>query len=124
MMIIGEEMLSAESVRALPIRERVGMVINTSSAKEAIQAIIAAEKAGVRQVWTTQVPTTEDALTIYSVAATQTSTIRMGTSILPIYPRHPLSVVAQVRTFDDLASGRLRLGIGTSHRPTVEGIYG
>ncbi|NLH00107.1 MAG: LLM class flavin-dependent oxidoreductase [Chloroflexi bacterium] len=117
-------MLSAGSVRALPFRERIGLVINTSSAKDAIQAIVYAEQAGVRQVWTTQGPTTEDALTIFAVAAAQTSSIRFGTSILPAYPRHPLAVAAQARTVNDLAPGRLRLGIGTSHRPTIEGTYG
>jgi F420-dependent oxidoreductase-like protein len=123
-MITAEEMLTAESVRSLPFRERIGLVINTGSAKDALQAIGAAEGAGVQQVWTTQGPTTEDALTIYAVAATRTATTRMGTSILPIYPRHPLALAAQVRTFHELAPGRLRLGIGTSHRPMIEGVYG
>ena len=123
-MITAEEMLSAELVRALPLRERAGLVISTLNARDALQAILAAEQAGVRQVWTTQGPTTLDALAIYTTAAAQTSTIRMGTSILPIYPRHPLAVVAQARTFNELAPGRLRLGIGTSHRPIVEGVYG
>lgn len=123
-MITGEEMLSADSVRALPLRERVGLVINTGSARNAIQAIIQAEQAGVRQIWTTQGPTTADALTIYTVAAMQTSSIRLGTSILPTYPRHPLAVAAQVRAFYELAPGRLRLGLGASHRPTIEGMYG
>jgi F420-dependent oxidoreductase-like protein len=123
-MTTGEEMLTSEGVRALPLRERVGLVINTASAKVAIQTIIDAEQAGVRQVWTTQGPAAADALTLYTVAATRTSVIRMGTSILPTYPRHPLAVAAQVRTFNELAPGRLRLGIGTSHRPTIEGDYG
>src|SRR5262249_2477924 len=43
---------------------------------------------------------------------------------LPTYPRHPLAVVAQVSTFNELAPGRLRLGIGPSHRPMIEGVYG
>ena len=117
-------MLHADAVRALPLRERIGLVINTISAKDAINLIIEAENAGVRQVWTTQGPGLVDALTVFAVAATQTSTIRMGTSILPTYPRHPLAVVAQAQAFNDLAPGRLRLGIGASHRPMIEGIYG
>lgn len=123
-MTTGEEMLTAESVRALPLRERVGLVFDTSRAREALQMISAAEQAGVRQLWTTQGPGMTDALTIFTVAATQTSTIRLGTSILPTYPRHPLAMVAQVGTFNELAPGRLRLGIGASHRPIIEGIYG
>lgn len=123
-MATGEEMLSAESVRALPLRERLGLVIDTGSARKAIQAIIDAEQAGVRQIWTTQAPATVDALTVFTVAATRTAMIRLGTSILPTYPRHPLAVVAQVRAFNELAPGRLRLGIGPSHRPMIEGVYG
>lgn len=123
-MTTGEEMLSAENVRALPVRERIGLVISISSAKEAIQTIIDAEQLGVRQIWTTQGPMTLDALTIYTLAATQTSRIRLGTSILQTYPRHPLAVATQVRVFNELAPGRLRLGLGPSHRPGIEGVYG
>ncbi len=123
-MTTGDEMLFSESVRALPLRERVGLVVNTSNARIAIQAIVDAEQAGVRQVWTTQNPGSADALAVFSVAATQTSTIRLGTSILPIYTRHPLALAAQVRAFYELAPGRLRLGVGTSHRQTIEGVYG
>jgi F420-dependent oxidoreductase-like protein len=123
-MTTGKEMLSADGVRALPLRERVGLVMNNVSAREAIQTIIDAEHAGVRQIWMTQGPTNVDSLTVLAVAATRTSTIRVGTSILPTYPRHPLAVVAQVSAFNELAPGRLRLGIGASHRPMIEGIYG
>src|SRR2546423_14922595 len=122
-MTTGEEMLSADSVHALPLRERVGLTINTISATEAIQTIIDAEQAGVRQLCTAQGPGSIDALTVFAVAATRTSTIRLGTSILPTYPRHPLAVVGQVSTFSELAPGRLRLGIGASHRPMIEDIY-
>jgi len=72
-MVTADKMLSADSVRTFPIRERVGLVINTGSAEAAIQAIVEAEQAGVRQVWTTQGPTSMDALTTYPVAAAQTS---------------------------------------------------
>ncbi len=123
-MTTAEEMLHAEDVRALPLRERIGLVIDSVNAKETIQSIVEAEKAGVRQIWTTQGPGSVDALTVFAVAATQTTAIRMGTSILPTYPRHPLALVAQAQAFYDLAPGRLRLGIGASHRPTIEGVYG
>jgi alkanesulfonate monooxygenase SsuD/methylene tetrahydromethanopterin reductase-like flavin-dependent oxidoreductase (luciferase family) len=51
-----------------------------------------------------------------------TSSIRMGTSIAPTYPRHPLALAMQA--LSDLAPERLRLGVGPSHRPTIEGVYG
>src|SRR5271165_4027232 len=124
MMTTAEEMLLASNIHMLPLRERVGIVVNMTSASAALQAISEAEQAGVRQVWTTQGPAAADALTVFAVAATRTTSIRMGTSILPTYPRHPLAVAAQVRTLNELAPNRLRLGLGTSHRPTIEGVYG
>jgi len=123
-MITAEEMLTASAVRALPAQERVGLVINSSGAQGELRAIMDAEQAGVRQVWSTQGPTAVDVLGIFAVAAAQTSTIRLGTSIFPTYPRHPLALVAQVRTIHELAPDRLRLGIGPSHRRTIEGMYG
>lgn len=124
MMITAVEMLSASAVRELPLQERVGLVINSSDAKGDIQAILEAEQAGVRQIWSTQGSTAVDVLSVFAVAASQTSAIRLGTSIFPTYPRHPLAMVAQARSIQELAPGRLRLGIGPSHRPTIEGMYG
>src|SRR6516162_2434502 len=107
-----------------PARERVGLVVNGANASTAVSTIIAAEAAGVRQVWMIQTPPAPDTLTIFAAAAVQTSSIRMGTAIVPTYPRHPLTMVQQALAFGDLAPERLRLGIGPSHRPTIEGIYG
>ena len=38
--------------------------------------------------------------------------------------RHPLALAQQVLTLNDIASGRLRLGIGPSHSSTIKGIFG
>ncbi len=48
----------------------------------------------------------------------------MGTAIIPIYLRHPLALAQQALAIDDIAPGRFRLGIGPSHRPLIEGVYG
>ena len=50
--------------------------------------------------------------------------MRLGTSIVPVYPRHPLVMALQAATINDLGQGRLRLGVGTSHRHLMEDIYG
>ncbi len=106
-----------------PLRERVGLVVAGADATTTIARIIAAEAAGVRQVWMTQI-TSADTLTLYAAAAAQTKGIRLGTAIVPTYPRHPLALALQAMTLGDLAPGRLRLGVGPSHRPTIEGVYG
>ena len=39
---------------------------------------------------------------------------------MPTFPRHPLVMVQQAQVVAQLAPGRFRLGIGPSHRPTIE----
>ena len=107
-----------------PTRERVGLVVNGSNAAVAVKTIVAAEAAGVRQIWMAQPPVLPDVLTMFAAAATRTSTVRLGTSITPTYPRHPLVLAQQILALNDLAPGRLRLGIGPSHRFIIEDIYG
>lgn len=105
-------------------RDRVGLAVTGTNAAEAVSTIVAAEAAGVRQTWMIQTPSVPDTLTIFAAAAVLTTGVRLGTAIVPTYPRHPLIMVQQALAFGDLAPGRLRLGIGPSHRPTIEGIYG
>jgi alkanesulfonate monooxygenase SsuD/methylene tetrahydromethanopterin reductase-like flavin-dependent oxidoreductase (luciferase family) len=50
--------------------------------------------------------------------------VRLGTSIVPTYPRHPLVLAQQALSLYDIAPSRLRLGIGPSHQAIIEGIYG
>src|SRR5947199_8907323 len=105
-------------------RARIGLAIEAREAAAAMTAIAEAEAAGVEQVWMTQSPPTLDTLTLFAAVATRTMHIRLGTSIVPTYPRHPLILAQQALTVSDIAPGRLRLGVGPSHRPTIEGVYG
>ncbi|MGZ3609833.1 MAG: LLM class flavin-dependent oxidoreductase [Ktedonobacteraceae bacterium] len=105
-------------------RERIGLAIYGADAAAAAKAIVAAEAADVRQVWMTQFTSAPDTMAIFAAASLQTSRVRMGTAIVPTYPRHPISLAQQALTLGDLAPNRLRLGIGTSHRPAIEGFYG
>jgi alkanesulfonate monooxygenase SsuD/methylene tetrahydromethanopterin reductase-like flavin-dependent oxidoreductase (luciferase family) len=107
-----------------PTRERVGLVIDGTNAAATVKTIAAVEAAGVRQIWMTQPPFWPDTLTTLAAAAIKTSTVRLGTSIVPTYPRHPLVMAQQALSLYDIAPGRLRLGIGPSHQAIIEGIYG
>jgi F420-dependent oxidoreductase-like protein len=109
---------------SLSTAERVGLVIDGTNANDAVKTIAAAEAEGVRQIWMTQTPFWPDTLTTLAAAATKTSAIHLGTSIVPTYPRHPLVMAQQALSLHDIAPGRLRLGIGPSHQPIIEGIYG
>ena len=107
-----------------PIRERVGLVIDGTNAAATVKTIAAVEAAGVRQIWMAQTPFWPDTLTTLAAAAIKTSTVRLGTSIVPTYPRHPLVMAQQALSLYDIAPSRLRLGIGPSHQAIIEGIYG
>ena len=108
-----------------PLQERLGFSIIATNAADAVNRIIEAERAGLRQIWLSQGGSGgTDTLTIAVLAAARTMQIRLGTAIVPTYPRHPLVMAQQALAIDDLAPGRLRLGIGPSHRPIIEGSYG
>jgi F420-dependent oxidoreductase-like protein len=115
---------TAQDAQALPACERVGLAVARLDTATLVQLCVAAEAAGVRQVWSTQSPLQADTLTAFAAAAVQTHALRLGTAVIPTYPRHPLTMAAQALACNDLASGRLRLGIGSSHRPVIEGVYG
>ena len=123
--ITAQSFLTATGVSMLPARERVGLTIEGSDAKDALNRVCEAEDAGVRQVWMTMGGAgRSDTLTFYAAAAIETSKIRLGTSIVQIYPRHPLVMAQQALAVNDLAPNRLRLGVGTSHRHTTEQSFG
>lgn len=117
-------LLTSADVSQLPGRDRVGLVIEARDVATAIDKIRQAEQAGVHQAWMTQSVGMLDTLTLFAAAATRTTRIRLGTSIVPVYPRHPLVMALQAATIDALAPGRLRLGVGTSHRHVMENVYG
>src|SRR3954454_23524216 len=107
-----------------PRKERIGVSLPHLDAVALVNLIAAAEQVGVTQVWLTQNPASNDALVAYAVALQRTERIRLGTSIVPAYPRHPLALGQEAATADAFGPGRLRLGVGTSHRNVIEGIYG
>lgn len=65
-----------------------------------------------------------DSGTLAVLAAGRSQTVRVGAGIVPAYPRHPVALAAQALTIDVATDHRFRLGVGPSHRRTIEGIYG
>jgi alkanesulfonate monooxygenase SsuD/methylene tetrahydromethanopterin reductase-like flavin-dependent oxidoreductase (luciferase family) len=102
----------------------IGLAISRPTPSAAIKAIIRAEEGGLPAVWSTVIGTAPDAVTTLAVAAARTQHITIGTSIVPAYPRHPIALAAQALVFADLAPGRFRLGVGPSHRASIEGMFG
>jgi F420-dependent oxidoreductase-like protein len=102
----------------------IGVVIAAPDSAGVLSGIEQAEQMGIPAAWLTTGGVGLDALTLFAAAAVRTSRIRLGTSITPTFPRHPLVVVQQVQVLAQLAPGRFRLGLGPSHRPTMESTFG
>ncbi len=65
-----------------------------------------------------------DAMTALAVVGQATEHIELGTAVVPSYPRHPLVMAQQAATTNAAAGGRFTLGIGLSHKPIIEGMFG
>ena len=101
----------------------IGTHILARDASGLIDGIVAADRAGVNTAWLTSGGPAPDPLAVFAAAAGSTDQIGFGTSIIPTFPRHPLAMVQGAVVVDQLAPGRLKLGIGPSHKPAVEATY-
>jgi coenzyme F420-dependent oxidoreductase len=84
---------------------------------------ISAESAGYDRVW---VPETwgRDAVTTLTRLATETDTVGLGTSIVPVYSRSPALVGQTAATLQEHSDKRMRVGVGPSGPAVVENWHG
>src|SRR5712692_2344458 len=82
-----------------------------------------ADALGYDSVWVTH-GLGRDALLVLSAYARVAPRVGLGTGVIPIYPRHPVLMAQEALTLQETTGGRLRLGIGVSHRPMMEGALG
>ncbi|MGZ4625966.1 MAG: TIGR03564 family F420-dependent LLM class oxidoreductase, partial [Kineosporiaceae bacterium] len=102
-----------------------GEVVGTPTAPpEVVAQIQDAELAGFPAAWTVHFSRGIDALTVLGAAGQSTSAIDVGVGVVPTYPRHPHALAQQAATVQALCGGRLTLGVGVSHRPVIEGLFG
>lgn len=89
----------------------------------ALDRVRLAERLGYHSAFTTHLAG-RDSLTVLAAYANVSEAIQLGTGVMPIYSRTPASTAQQAVTVDEISGGRLTLGIGVSHRATVENWYG
>ncbi|MEX2373271.1 MAG: LLM class flavin-dependent oxidoreductase [Dehalococcoidia bacterium] len=105
--------------------EHIGVSIQARDVGEFVRQVGQAEDAGIPTAWTTIGGAGgADPLTAAAAALTATTSIRVGTAIVPTWPRHPVALASQALALHQLAPGRLRLGIGPSHEPAMTASYG
>lgn len=74
---------------------------------------------GVASLWLGQLFDL-DAITAIAVVGREVPDVELGTAVSTTYPRHPIVMSSQVQTAQSAIGGRLRLGLGVSHRELVE----
>src|SRR6187200_478688 len=103
---------------------RIGLTGGGATADKVVRQAKQAEADGFTSLWYASV-VTGDPLVAMAIAGRETSRIELGTAVLQTYPCHPLLQANRATSVVD-AMGRpgFTLGIGPSHEPLVEGVFG
>jgi alkanesulfonate monooxygenase SsuD/methylene tetrahydromethanopterin reductase-like flavin-dependent oxidoreductase (luciferase family) len=105
-----------------PLNSRIGIVLNrVGGVNAALSSAQTAEALGFGAAWLTN-GGPEDPMPLLAALALKTDRIRLGTSVLQTYPRHPYVVATEANVIDQLSPGRLRLGLGPSHDLVMESL--
>ena len=91
--------------------------------RSGVADVIEMEKAGLDLVW---VPEAYgfDAPSLMGFLAARTTSVEIGSSILPIFTRTPALLAMTSAGIDSLSDGRFHLGIGASGPQVIEGFHG
>lgn len=77
-----------------------------------VDAAVAAENAGIDELWIADEGVSRDPVVVFSAAAVKTTRIRFGIGITSPALRHPGAMASSVATLDELSGGRAMLGFG------------
>lgn len=81
------------------------------------------ERAGIDVCWVAEAYSF-DAISILGYLAAKTTTMELGTAIVPVFSRTPALLAMTAAGLDAVSSGRFILGIGASGPQVVEGWHG
>jgi 5,10-methylenetetrahydromethanopterin reductase len=95
----------------------------TGTLAEYVDELSDSETAGFSGVWVPEA-FTWDPLATLALVAERTSALRLGTAVVQVHARHPLSLASAAMTTQAASHGRLTLGLGTSHRIVVADALG
>jgi alkanesulfonate monooxygenase SsuD/methylene tetrahydromethanopterin reductase-like flavin-dependent oxidoreductase (luciferase family) len=82
-----------------------------------------AERLGYDSVWVTH-GLGRDSFVLLAAYAAATTRIGLANGVVPIYPRHPVAMAQAASTLNEMSGGRFRLGIGVSHKSSMETMLG
>ncbi|MFN0094785.1 MAG: LLM class flavin-dependent oxidoreductase [Dehalococcoidia bacterium] len=101
----------------------VGFAGNPEQTKDIIARVKVAEEVGVEAVFTAET-WGRDQFSLLTQMALQTSTIKLGTGIAPVFGRSPAVLAMTFATLDELSGGRMIIGLGTSGSRVIEHWHG
>lgn len=78
-----------------------------------------ADALGYDSVWVTH-GLGRDSFLVLAAYGAATTRARLGVGVLPIYPRHPVATAQAALTLSEQTGGRYVLGLGVSHRASME----
>lgn len=123
-------MLGSATVSTVPAgygrRMRIGIndgTLNDGTLDQVIENARTAEDQGFASYWVSQI-FGHDAMTTLALVGRSVPRIELGIAVVPTYPRHPMQMAQQALTTNAAVGGRFTLGIGLSHQPVVEGMWG
>src|SRR3954452_17252203 len=93
------------------------------SLDSALDRVRLADELGFDSVFTTHIAG-RDSLSLLMAYASVSERVQLGSGGVPIFSRTPASMGQTTATIDELSGGRMVLGIGVSHKVTVENWYG
>jgi F420-dependent oxidoreductase-like protein len=105
------------------VRIGLGIGLDGAGIDETLEQFQRAEADGFAAAWVPNI-FGFDAINLLSLAGRVTSTIELGTFVVPTYPRHPAALAQQALTAAAATGNRFTLGIGLSHRVVIEGMFG
>jgi alkanesulfonate monooxygenase SsuD/methylene tetrahydromethanopterin reductase-like flavin-dependent oxidoreductase (luciferase family) len=93
--------------------------LTTADLTAIVDDVVEAEAEGFTSYWLAQTGLV-DAVGALALAGRDTSTITLGTAVVPTWTQHPSALAGSALTAQAATGGRLVLGIGLSHQPAVE----
>lgn len=102
----------------------IGAFITPGRSLERTLARVAlADRLGFEAAYITHIAG-RDSLTALMAYAAASERIRVGTGVVPVFSRTPATMAQTAATIDEASGGRMVLGLGISHRVTVEAWHG
>ena len=85
-----------------------------------VAAIVAADEAGLNEIWIADEGPARDPFIVLSAAAVHTTRIKLGVGITSPLLRHPGALAASAATLDELSDGRAMLGLGVGGAESLD----